>query len=42
MTRPNETSIHLPIPRGHALRDVAVLAALLAAIAAFLAHSAAI
>jgi hypothetical protein len=42
MTRPNETSIHLPIPRGHALRDVALLAALLAAIAAFLAHSAAI
>jgi hypothetical protein len=36
MAHANTRSLHLPVPRGHALRDSTVVAALLAAIAAFL------
>jgi len=39
MNGQNEISLHLPAPRGHALRDVALMATLLLAIAAFVAQS---
>jgi hypothetical protein len=39
MTGQSETSFHLPLPRVHALRDVAFVTFLLAVIGAFLASS---
>jgi hypothetical protein len=39
MDRTASTTLHLPRPRGHALRDVALLATLLLVIAAFVAQA---
>ena len=40
MTRTRSTTLQLPQPRGHALRDVGLLATLLLVIAAFVAQAA--
>lgn len=39
MTRSTSTTLRLPQPRGHALRDLGFLAALLLVIAAFVAQA---